>query len=273
VAFANPAHLPPAHLTSTDPEAAPVLEAVVTDSAATGHDTKPKEVSSEPKELSGGGESGSESEPGNPASESEGATGSEGGDKPSHSDAETGPSDMILFNLKFGFFGDEERDGEVAVDDSEVKSLVCYTQDFFASELQTSLGDPEVSFKAFNIDWSYDGASFILSFAADVTNGSGAPVPEDEVFQSLKVAKNDLHTLMIDFVSKVQPPADRKESIFFKVNEVNLQSLQNIPIPTGKLPNGVEEPCSLYQGEKREEGMFHSVLPTVLLIGHVGPLI
>jgi hypothetical protein len=239
VSFANPVPLPPVHLATTVPEAVPVYlattvpEAVMADgggggSLATGHIPEPKEVSSEPKEISEG--------------------------------EETGHSDMILFNLKFGFFEEEERGGEVAVDESEVKSLVCYTQDFFASELQTTLGDPEVSFKAVNIDWRFDGTFFKLSFAANVTNRSATPVPEDEVFQSLKVARNDLHTLLVDFLSKVQPPLGRKESIFFKVNEVELQSLQNAPIPIGKLPNGVEETCSKYQGEKPEEGMFHAVL-------------
>lgn len=127
-----------------------------------------------------------------------------------------------------------------------MKSLVCYTQDFFSQELKSVLNDSQVSFKAKDISWAYneDGTNgFEITFAADVEHGSGAPVAENDVFQALKVADQDLHSYIVDFLSQVVPPDGTTESVFFSVNEVNFESFQNVPIPVGLMPDGLSEAC------------------------------
>ena len=165
------------------------------------------------------------------------------GSNPQQSNPTSGPSDMVLVTMKYGFFDGEERDPTR----EELKSLVCYTQAFFSDELQNVLNDPQLSVKALDIDWTYneDGLKdFELSFAADVKHGNGTPVTENEVFQALKVADQDLHSYIVDYVSQIKPPEGRIESVFFSVNEVNFESAQNVPIPVGQIPEGLSGVCN-----------------------------
>jgi len=155
---------------------------------------------------------------------------------------------MALITLTFGFFEGDEREPPL----EEVKSLVCYTQDYFSSELQKVLGDAQVSVKAKEVGWTYDEdgtKKFKLMFASDVTDGSGALIPENDVFQALKFAENDLQSYVADFVGKVKPAEGETESVFLNVEEIDFESSQNVEIPAGELPNGISEPCSQYQDE------------------------
>lgn len=167
-------------------------------------------------------------------------------DNPNHSDAESGPSDMIFFTLTLGFFEGKEREASVP----EIKSLICYTQDFFADELKKLVGDRGISFEAIDIDWSYneDGSnSFELRFAANVRDGMGMAVPENQVFQSLKVAQDDLQDYILSYAWEVPAPKGESESVFYNTEEVNLRTNQNVPIPLGQLPHGLSESCDNYQ--------------------------
>ena len=133
---------------------------------------------------------------------------------------------------------------------SEIKSLICYTQDFFAEELKAVVGDPWISFEAIDIDWDYnqdDFNSFELRFAANVLDEKGATVPENQVFQSLKVAQDDLQDYVISYVWQVPAPKGKAESVFYNVNAVNLKTNQHVPMPPGQLPDGLTENCRNYQ--------------------------
>ena len=159
------------------------------------------------------------------------------------------PADMVLVTLTYSFFDGEERNPT----DEEVKSLICKTQDFFSVELVKVLNDLQLSVKATDISWVYneDGMNnFKLTFAADVTHGSGAPASENEVFQALKVADQDLHSYIVDYVSQINPPDGAGESVFFSVNEVNFESFQNVPIPMGMMPEGLSEVCGAPQASR-----------------------
>jgi len=146
--------------------------------------------------------------------------------------------------MEFKFFDGEEREPTK----EEVAALVCKTQSFFSDELESIIGDSGISVKAVDIDWDYNDSGqtvfFTLAFAADVKLGNGQPADENDVFQALKVADHDLHSYIVDYISKIQPPTGKAESVFFSVNEVNFESAQNVPIPAGKLPNGFTDACT-----------------------------
>lgn len=156
---------------------------------------------------------------------------------------------MVLVTLTYSFFDGEERNPT----DEEVKALICQTQGYFSEELENVLNDPQLSVEATDISWVYneDGMNnFKVTFAADVTHGSGAPASENEVFQALKVADQDLHSYIVDYVSQIDPPEGAAESVFFSVNEVNFESFQNVPIPVGMLPDGLSEVCGSPQASR-----------------------
>lgn len=145
---------------------------------------------------------------------------------------------MILYRITFGFTEGKGREPVT----SEVESLVCRTQAFFASELQRRLGDSQLTLKAIDIDWAYNG-DFELRFAANVKDGNGDPVAENTVFQYLKLSDADLQKYMVDYVRKVSPPSGQLESVFANANQADFKSSQNVPIPVGRLPNGLSDIC------------------------------
>ena len=156
---------------------------------------------------------------------------------------------MVLVTITYNFFDGEERNPT----ETEVKSLVCITQDFFLHELKSVLNDSKLSFKATDVSWAYNEGgtrSFKITFAADVKYESGLPVAENAVFQALKVADQDLHSYIVDYLSQVQPPEGTSESVFFSVNEVNFESFQNVPIPLGMMPEGLSGVCSQNQAAR-----------------------
>lgn len=158
---------------------------------------------------------------------------------PNHREAQTGPSDMILYRLKYQFFKIDREPKE-----TEIQSLICATEDFFAEELDGLMKKySDLTMKAIDVQWDYNGLNdeypLELRFAAHVWHGSNFElVPENDVFQILKVSDEDLHRYMTEYLWNIVPDTNYDKSVFYEVKKVFFKSSQNVEIPEGTWPQG-----------------------------------
>jgi hypothetical protein len=149
----------------------------------------------------------------------------------------TGP---VVHKVQYGFFDHKLLENRPY--DREIVSLIVQTEAFLQDALSSELKDSGItSLKAVHVSWEYHQGTekpFELSFVLHV-KGKNGWIPQNVILHAMEHL--NFQPYITDFIWKVDTPDGKDENAFTGVNSVNLESAQNLGIPSGLLPDGVSK--------------------------------